>query len=137
MVDTVIVIQNPVNEKAMDVRMGGSPSATATTTYVAVPFDPNASYSLGGAIRTGLSLGNRYGVEVCDFGCAVSVRVTYSDAYTAKAATATFLVIFDSKKGNGTVRSSARKYRTVGNYQDAISYIRACAGALQNKVSGD
>lgn len=137
MIDTIITITPELNEASVDKRTFMKTKNIVDYTYNTLGFDPNANYSLGGAIRNGLSLGNRYQVEVCDFGCAVSVRVTYSDAYTAKAATATFLVIMNTKQGDGVIRSSARKYRTVGNYNDAISYIRSCCGALQNKVNGD
>lgn len=117
--------------------VGKDYSMTSKEIYTpAIHYDPDASYALGPQIRSGLSLGSGYYVEVADFGAAVVVKVTYTQISTSKGASMTFLVTFNSKNGGGTVYANAKRHRSVSDYSQAISYIRSYATTLPGRVSG-
>ena len=137
MYDCILYIEQPVSEAKLDPRLDTSKrSSTYDWTYKNPVFDPAGSYSLGGQIRSYLSsLGSLYNCEVCDFGPAVSVRVTYNNPRTCKSASGTWLIIFSSKAGTGHLYSSSSYKRTVSDFGQAASYIRAVASNLANKTT--
>ena len=137
MYDCILYIEQSVSEAKLDPRLDTSKrSSTYSWTYNEPVFNPIASYSLGGQIRSYLtSLGSLYNVEVCDFGPAVSIRVTYNNPRTCKSASGTWLLVFNSKGGDGHLYSSGARQRTVSDYMQAASYVRSVATSLANKTS--
>jgi hypothetical protein len=137
MYDCVLYITSDVSEAKADPRIDTTKrSTTYTWSYKEPSFNPGASYSLGGQIRGYLSgLGQLYNIEVCDFGPAVSIRVTYNNPRTCKSASSTYLLVFNSKGGDGHLYTSSARSRTVSDFGQAASYVRSMAQALQNKTT--
>lgn len=137
MYDCILYIEQPLNEASLDPRLDIiNKTGKSGRIYKEPAFNPAAAYSLGGQIRSALSsLGNQYSVEVSDFGPAVSIRVSYYNPRTCRAASGTYLMVFNDKSGGGTVFTSTAKARTVSDYMSGISYIRSVAYNLQNRTN--
>ena len=140
-VDTVLVLdESNINEKR-DERLDILPNASQRNWAMAPEYlkqgwfmNPYDNFSLGNYVRSGLSLGNKYGVGVYDFGNAIMVEITYYDIGTCKTSGAKFLIQIGNKNGKGVVRSSSSKFRTISNIGEAISYIRSRANYLSGRT---
>ena len=99
--------------------------------------DVGAEFSLGPTIKSQLAgqLGRNYSVEVFDFGRDVTVSVKYSNPKTGLSASAAFLIKYNTKEGNGIVKSNSVRWRTIANHSEALSYIKARANGLPNRTS--
>ena len=77
-----------------------------------------------------------YSAKVTDFGKWVVVEVTYQNHVTGRAASKTFLVVFNggpkgTDKGGGLIMSTANKWRTISGYGQAVTYIKSASTALE------
>ena len=90
--------------------------------------------SFGATIRSMLQLGSGYSTEVSDFGEAVSIKITYSNARTAKSASQNFLVLFYDN-GQCRAKVNSTRWRTCNDIGQAASYIRSKASRLQAATS--
>lgn len=87
--------------------------------------DPNSVMSYGGAILSQLrsSLSKNYSVSVKDFGAQLVVDISYTNVRTCRTASMTYLIVLTSKEGEGFVKSSSIRWRSIGNPNQAVSYI--------------
>lgn len=100
--------------------------------------DPNSQLSLGPVIKSQLQgLGRNYSTEVYDFGSDVTVNVTYSNPKTGLSASCAFLIKYNTKEGNGVIKSNSVRYRTIASHSEAISYIKNRANTLQSRTSSN
>lgn len=140
-VDTVLVLDNENVLEKRDERLDTLPNASQRNWTMSPEYlqqgwfmNPYDNFSLGSYVRSGLSLGSKYGVGVYDFGNAIMVEITYYDIGTCKTSGAKFLIQLGNKNGKGVVRSSSSKFRTIANVGEAISYIRSRANSLSNRT---
>lgn len=101
-----------------------------------VGLDPNSPLSYGGAILTQLksALGRNYSVSVKDFGPQILVDVEYTNVKTCRSASLSFLIVLTSKEGDGFVKSSSIRYRSIGNVNQAVTYILSRKEELKSKT---
>ena len=99
--------------------------------------DPNAQFSLGPTLESQLTgqLGRNYSVDVFDFGSDVTVNVKYSDPKTGLAASAAFLIKYNTKEGKGIVKSNSARWRTISSHSEALGYIKSRVGSLPSRTS--
>lgn len=142
-----LAIEEDVNE-ARKARAGDNPSDKRA--FISPePWSDSAPYptianaigsfgSLGGYFRSGLAnLGTGYGVTVSDFGEAVTINITYSNATSCATAGLNFVVIFrgKNKKYAYTVYANSARFRHCSDYNAAINFIRSKASALPGRAS--
>lgn len=143
---TFICVEENINEAAFKVR-GGNDNRVAVsaepfrdTADAIRAFGPGSFGTLGGYIRSGLSsMGEGYGVQVADFGEAVTVTITYSNARTGRIAGQSFVVVMHhgrSHKYMYTVYAHSARWRDCNDYNQAIGFIRSKASALAGQTSG-
>lgn len=103
-------------------------------------FGPGSFGTLGGYVKSALAgLGAGYGVQVTDFGEAVTVTVTYSNASTGRISGQSFVIVMHhgrSHKYMYTVYAHSARWRDCNDYNQAIAFIRAKASALPGQTSG-
>lgn len=104
-----------------------------------VQFRP-CTIELGNYMRTAIgNMGRGYGAQVADFGDAVSVTVTYSNAKTGKCASQSFIVLWQpdrDPKYPYKVYANISRYRTCAGVDQAANFIRSKASALVGMTSG-
>lgn len=129
------IIYLSINEDEVDSRFG-------TQTQFKDTFDifrgvsPNAQVKAGPIIRTQLSsLGKGYNIECIDFGSDIVIKITYTNIQTGRTSGQSFLLKLSSTKGEGIIKSSEIRYRTVSNLVNAVSYIKTKAGSLKQQTS--
>lgn len=93
-----------------------------------------SSTSFGFTLRSMLQLGSGYGVEVADFGDAVSVKVTYTSPRSCKSASQHFIILF-YENGQCRAKTNSQRWRTCNDIGQAASYIRSKASKLQSATS--
>lgn len=103
-------------------------------------FGPGSFGTLGGYVKSGLaSLGAGYGVQVTDFGEAVTVTVTYSNARTGRISGQSFVIVMHHGRFHKyayTVYAHSARWRDCNDYNQAIGFIRSKASALAGQTSG-
>lgn len=103
-------------------------------------YGPGSFGTLGGYVRSALSnLGVGYGVNVSDFGEAVTVSITYYNSRTGRSAGQNFVIICHPTKVYKyayTVYAHAARWRDCNDYNQAIGFIRSKATALVGQTSG-
>jgi len=130
-------------------RVGGHPSdkrtltspeiATPASSYAVRAYGPGTAGTFGGYVRSGLAnLGVGYGVQVSDFGEAVTVSITYSNAQTGKCSSQNYVIIWRGAQAKYayTVYSSSVRFRHCNDYNQAIAFIRSKASSLPGRCSG-
>lgn len=104
-----------------------------------VQFRP-CTIELGNYMRTAIgNMGPGYGAQVADFGDAVSVTITYSNAKTGKCASQSFIVLWQpdrDPKYPYKVYANISRYRTCAGVDQAANFIRGKASALAGMTSG-
>jgi len=104
-----------------------------------VQFRP-CTIELGNYMRTAIgNMGPGYGAQVADFGDAVSVTITYSNAKTGKCASQSFIIIWQpdrDPKYPYKVYANISRYRTCAGIDQAANFIRGKASALVGMTSG-
>ena len=142
-----IEIVDDVNE-AKKVKAGSNPSDNRAFVS-AEPWSDSSPYptianavgspgTLGGYFRSGLSgLGTGYGVTIGDFGEAITINITYSNAASCATAGLNFVVIFrgKNKKYAYTVYANSARFRHCSDYNAAINFIRSKASVLAGRTS--
>ena len=94
---------------------------------------PGAPGTLGYAVRSQLSsLGQGFGVQVADFGEAVTVTITYSNPKTCKNVSQSFVLVYHGKNAKNiyTVYANSARWCNCNDYSQAISFIRSKASYL-------
>ena len=132
-----IIAMNGVNEVAGKAWMGmdtrAQRSADAMTGGVGVVYRPQ-TLELGNAFRSALSnIGPGFGAQVADFGDAITVTITYSNAKTGRCASQSYVVLWQpdrNPKYPYKVMSSVARYRNCADYGQAIGFIRSKASGL-------
>ena len=138
--DYILVLDKPVNEAITDPR-------TFTNRLPSAEYNPNGSYigirdpklmaswAFGNQLQRELNnIGSGYSCSVFDCGGEVSVTVTHCTPSTGKSASRSFIIVFDSKSGNGTVKSSSTRWRTISGVSQAASYIKSVASSLSSQT---
>lgn len=134
--DVIINIDSKyINEDLTDVEVVRYRTQTDIEAGGAKGLDPNYQMSYGNRLRTSLSLGNNYDVDVIDFGMQLVTKVTYHNIGTGQSASQTFLINMINKKGGGFVKSSSARYRSCSSFEQAVNYIRTRVTGLQNKTT--
>ena len=132
-------IPDPIFEVASDPRLLGNTKQRGRENlgFFGKGQDPNAQFSLGPTLKSQLTgqLGRNYSVDVFDFGSDVTVNVKYSDPKTGLAASAAFLIKYDTKEGKGIVKSNSARWRTISSHSEALGYIKARANGLPSRTS--
>lgn len=100
--------------------------------------DPNAVLSYGGAILNQLrsSLSRNFNVSVKDFGPQIYVELEYNNVKTARSASMSFIIVLTDEQKRGFVKSSSVRYRSVDNYQQAVTYIISRKSELVSRTEG-
>lgn len=90
--------------------------------------------SFGQTLRSMLSLGAGYSVEVSDFGEVVTVKMTYTNTRTCKSSSINCVILFYD---NGQCRAKihSARWRTCNDIGQAASYLRSKASKLQSMTS--
>lgn len=141
--DTILEIQQPINEKRderLDTLRIGTKTISGAADYQKQAWfmNPYDNFSLGSYIRSGLeNLGRGFSTQVFDFGSDIAVHIEYYDIGTCKTAGANFLIKILNKKGEGCVKSSSNRYRTISTIGEAISYISSRGKALASYTSNN
>lgn len=123
-----------------DKRIKTSTSPLRDTADAIRAYGPGSFGTLGGYIRSALSnLGVGYGVQVSDFGEAITVNITYYNARTGRSAGQSFVLLV--RHGNWhkyayTVYAHSARWRDCNDYNQAIGFIRSKATALAGQTSG-
>ena len=143
---TFISIDEGINEAKSRVSGGNdknvwtSPDPFKDTADAIRAFGPGSFGTLGGYVKSALAgLGPGYGVQVTDFGEAVTVTVTYSNASTGRISGQNFVIVLHhgrSHKYMYTVYAHSARWRDCNDYNQAISFIRSKASALAGQTSG-
>lgn len=105
--DTVLVMDCPINEAEED--YGFAQEVLSSLQYI----------------------GQGFSTTVCNFGSEISVIVGYSSPHANRISQKNFLIKIYDKKGNGAIKTSARRYRTFTSISQACSYIRSRCNALR------
>ena len=137
-IDTILYIENPVNEGNYADRFHGNSLPDARDKFAkggSYNYDDPKLYannSFGRSLHSELNnMGNGFSAEVTDFGKWVTVRVSHTDFVTGRASSKTFLVVF-SNKAKGLVLSTANKWRSIDGYSQAAMYIKSAANSLKS-----
>lgn len=132
--DTILEIDNIVNEAGGDTRVNFSTTPTMQNIDFYRGSDPNAQFAYGQIVKRNLEsgLGTGYGVKVADFNTDVVVEVSYNDVKTGRTAQKLFLIKLSNKKGNGVVKAQSNRFRTINGIDQAVSYIRSSSMSLRN-----
>lgn len=136
--DTILELDCPINEinekrdERLDTLKIGTKTITGASDYTQQAWfmNPYDNFSLGSYVRGGLSLGRGFSTRVFDMGTDIVVHIEYYDIGTCKTASAYFLIKLLNKKGEGCVKASSNRYRTISTIGEAISYISSRAKAL-------
>ena len=143
----VIYIDN-INEAR--VKAGGNISGKNTVAFAAAnisqdltPFNrltaagPGTPGTMGGYVRSALSLGTGYGVQVSDFGEVCTINITYSNAKTGRTAGQNFAIIYrpEPSKWAYTAYSCSSKWRNCTSIDQAVSFIKSKASALAGSIT--
>lgn len=138
--DIIIDMRQPLNEalkqagsldtrvRTGSIKMGSEHIGLLRTTGA------GSSSSAGFTLRSMLQLGNGYGVEVADFGDAVSIKITYSSPKSCKTASQNFIVLF-YENGQCRAKTNSQRWRTCNDIGQAASYIRSKASRLPSMTS--
>lgn len=122
-----------------DSRIGFSGTSSFIDTTKAGPAQgPGSPGTLGNAVRQALSsLGAGYGVQVADFGEAVTVTVTYSNARTGRCASQSFVLLYRGKNSKNlyTVYANAGRWRNCNDYNQAIAFIRSKVSTIPGSAN--
>ena len=141
---TILGINEPINEATIKLKGNRwdnrlQQSNVAPQDSWGQQFRP-CTIELGQYIRTGLgSLGAGVGAQVADFGDAVSVTVTYSNAKTGRCSSQSFVVLWQpdrNPKYPYKVYASISRYRSCAGVDQAIGFIRSKISALSGTTSG-
>lgn len=144
--DAVLICNlNDINEAQGDERSyaGSGPGKNVGKVPYMWYDDPRlyASNAFGRMMQASLnSWKPGFSAKVSDFGKWVVVDVTYHHHVTGRSASKTFLVVFDggpkgTDKGGGMILSTANKWRTISGYEQAVSYIKSAASALESSAA--
>lgn len=142
---TFIEIDEDINEARSVVK--GNPASDRT--YISAdPYQDSAARlagqggpgsfgQLGNYFRSGLQLGQGYGVQVADFGEAVTITITYSNPRTCRTASQSYVVVYRGKNSKYvyTTYANSGRYRHSNDYTQAISFIRSKASTLPGSTS--
>lgn len=136
--DYILVVDNSLNEDQTDKR-------TYNKNLPSVDYNPQGSYigirdlklmqswSFGKMIQRDLnSMGSGFSCRVFDVGGEVAVTVTHTDVVTGKSASKSFIIVFDSKNGDGIIKSSSTRWRSISGIGQAESYIKSVANGLSS-----
>ena len=98
---------------------------------------PGAKGTMGGYVKSSMSLGTGYGVQVTDFGEVCTINVTYSNAQTGRTAGQNFAIIFRGPHSPWTYTAyvNSAKWRNCTGIDQAVSFIKSRATALANLCS--
>lgn len=136
--DAILVFDNQINEGH---RLSSGPASGVDHgpgNYVDID-DPKlyTSNSIGRYLQNAFTnLGQGYWGEVSDFGKWIAVTVGHHNYVTGRTATKTFLIVFNmDKKYSSVVMSTSTKWRTITSPDQAVSYIKSCAGLLSNETN--
>lgn len=141
--DTILVLDestepNPLFEAVSDPRLLPSTQDRGRENlgFFGKGQDPNAQFSLGPTLKSQLAgqLGRNYSVDVFDFGSDVTVNVKYSNPKTGLAASAAFLIKYNTKEGKGVVKSNSARWRTISSHSEALGYIKSRANGLPSRT---
>ena len=77
-------------------------------------------------------LGKGYSVKCTDFGTDIVVDISYHDQQTGRTSAKSFLIKMSNKTGEGWIKASAYRYRSINGVDQAISYIRSVASNLRS-----
>lgn len=92
-----------------------------------------ASWAFGKVLQRDLnSMGSGYSCQVHDCGGEVAVTITHCCTDTGKSASRSFIIVFDSKSGDGVIKSSSTRWRSISGIGQAESYIKSVASSLQS-----
>ena len=134
--DYILVLDNTLNEATTDPRNYNTklPSIDVNPQgqYIGVR-DPKlmASWAFGKQLQRDLNnIGSGFSCQVFDCGGEVAVTITHCTPDTGRTASKSFIIVFDSKSGNGTIKSSSTRWRTISGIGQAESYIRSVASNL-------
>lgn len=136
-VDTILYIDDSILNEAADPRVKMSTKVTNQTLNWPQSFDPNSQFSYGSIVQSQLEggFGRGYSVKVTDFGTDIFVEVSYSNQQTGRMNGKTFLIKMKNKTGEGWIKASAYRYRTITGIDQAISYIRSVSANLKGNTS--
>lgn len=107
--------------------------------YVGVR-DPKlmASWAFGRTLQRDLnSLGSGFSCQVLDCGGEVAVTITHCTPDTGRSASKSFIIVFDSKSGDGIIKSSSTRWRSISGIGQAESYIRSVANSLASYTNSN
>lgn len=137
-IDYVLIVENTINEAQTDIRNynTGLPSVDINPVgrYIGVR-DPKlmVSWAFGKILQRELNnLGSNYTCQVFDCGGEVSVTVSCCEPSTGRTASKSFIIVFDSKNGNGTIKSSSTRWRSVSGISQVVTYIKSVASNLSS-----
>ena len=128
-----ILVVNKIDE---DYRITGKNANWKADGGIFTGLDSNSVLSYGGSILSQLrsSLSKNYSVSVKDFGAQIVVDISYTNVRTCRTASMTFLVILASKEGEGIVKSSNIRWRSIGNPNQAVTYILSRKEEIRSKT---
>lgn len=136
--DSILYVEEPIFEA--DNRMAGTTPTNATMQAIkgsnAFTDDPKMhnAFTFGRIVRSAVSnMGIGWSAEVSDFKKWVVVNVKYFNHDTLRGASKTFLIVF-KHKGDGIILSTHNRYRTISGVDQAVSYIKAVCGQIQNST---
>lgn len=136
--DAILCVQEPINEGGYDDRRYATKNPQGNDRGLISPYvnydDPKmyANFSFGQTLQSRLNdMGKEYSAKVTDFGKWVVAEVSHVNVVTGRSSSKTFLIVFQNK-GDGMVLSTHNKYRTISGVEQAASYIRSAASALQS-----
>lgn len=142
--DTILELDNNLVNEKKDPRLGdlkiGTKTISASPEFTGQAWfmNPYDNFSLGSYVRSGLeSLGRGFSTQVFDFGSDIMIHIEYYDIGTCKTAGANFLIKILNKKGEGCVKSSSNRYRTITTIGEAISYISSRAKSLSSYTNNN
>ena len=132
-----ILLYNPINEDlAVDKRNYSrklpSIDYNPRGMYIGVR-DPKlmTSWNFGKQLQRNLNnLGAGFNCQVFDCGGEVAVTISHNQIDTGRTASKTFIIVFDNKSGDGIIKSSSTRWRTVSGLGQVESYIRSVASNL-------
>lgn len=135
--DAILYMTPMINENDERVYTTGSPDYTWKGAPEGQPdFNLIGAYTFGKTIRTSLSgLPQGFYNKVIDYGKYIIATIGYHNILTGRSAEKTFLIVFNSDKGNGNIFSTSNRYRSINGVQQAISYIRSASQSLQNQTN--
>lgn len=140
--DTILYIDNPINEAKADPRTqyaGGAPLSKGYDIRFGYLKNTqgNNPYNYGQSLRSTLPCTGGWSTEVADFGTEIAVKITYNNPATGRSASKMYLIVFDmaTKNGKGMIKVSNAKWRSISDISQAASYIKGASSSLQNYTS--